>query len=75
MHSRYWVEGQGYAVPGNDPAGREFALDNVDTELAAAGRARILALARSDELTPAKSLDEVPAFEAAVERVVAGDRV
>ncbi len=75
MHSRYWVEGQGYAVPGNDPAGREFALDNVDAELAAAGRARILALARSDELTPAKSLDEVPAFEAAVERVVAGDRV
>jgi hypothetical protein len=73
FRSRYWVEGSGYAIPGNDPEGREFALDNVDAELAAEGRARILAIARPEELTPAKSVDDVPAFERAIESVVAED--
>jgi hypothetical protein len=73
MRSRYWVEGEGYSIPGNDPEGREFALDNVDAELAAEGRARMLAMALPDELAPAKSLDDIPAFEIAVERVVASD--
>ena len=63
FRERYWVEGTGYAIPGNDPEGHEFALDNVDAELAAEGRARILAIARPEELTPAKSVDDVPAFE------------
>ena len=69
----HWVEGTGYAIPGNDPAGHEFALDNVDARFSAEGRARILAIARPEELTPAKSLDEVPAFERAIESVVAED--
>ncbi|MGA2547397.1 MAG: hypothetical protein ABSF43_12660 [Rectinemataceae bacterium] len=70
---RHWVEGRGYAIPGNDPEGREFALDNVDAELATEGRARILAIGRPEELTPAKSLEEVPAFERAARAVVAED--
>ncbi len=74
IRARFWVEGEGYAIPGNDPAGREFALDNVDDELAAEGRARILASASPDELCPVKSLDDIPAFAAAIERVVASDR-
>ena len=73
FRSRYWVEDTGYAIPGNDPEGHEFALDNVDAELAREGRARILAIARPEELTPAKSVDDVPAFERAVESVVAED--
>lgn len=71
---RYWVEGKGYAIPGNDPEGREFALDNVDALFAAQGRARVLAIADPDELTPAKALEDVPAFEAAAAGVVARDR-
>jgi hypothetical protein len=73
FRERFWEEGAGYAIPGNDPAGREFALDNADAELAAEGRARMLAAARPEELAPAKSLSDVPAFERAVEAVVAGD--
>jgi hypothetical protein len=73
IRSSYWREGEGYSIPGNDPGGREFALDNADALLAAEGRARILAIAMSEELSPVKSLDDVPAFEAAVERVVAAD--
>jgi len=73
FRSEYWVEGRGYEIPGNDPAGHEFALDNVDAELASEGRARVLAMARPEELTPAKSLDDVPAFEAAAASVVAED--
>jgi len=71
FRSRFWVEGSGYAIPGNDPEGREFALDNVDAEMASEGRARILAIARPEELTPAKSVDDIPAFERAVESVIA----
>jgi hypothetical protein len=71
FRERYWVEGRGYAIPGNDPEGREFALDNVDAELAAEGRARILAIARPEELSPAKSVEDIPAFERAIESVIA----
>lgn len=73
FRERYWVEGTGYAIPGNDPEGHEFALDNVDAALASEGRARILAIARPEELTPAKSVDDVPAFERAIESVVRED--
>jgi hypothetical protein len=67
---RFWVEGRGYAIPGNDPEGWEFALDNVDAELAAEGRARMLAIGRPEELTPAKSFEDIPAFERAMRSVV-----
>jgi hypothetical protein len=70
---RYWKDGEGYAIPGNDPSGHEFALDNVDAELAAEGRARILAVGRSEELTPAKTLGDIPAFERAASIVAAED--
>jgi hypothetical protein len=73
IHKEHWVEGEGYAIPGNDPGGHEFALDNVDARLAAAGRARVLAIGRPEELTPAKSLEDIPAFERAVRSVVAED--
>ncbi len=73
LRSRYWVEGSGYAIPGNDPEGREFALDNVDDELAAEGRARILAIALQEELSPVKSLDDIAAFEKAIAIVAASD--
>lgn len=71
---RYWVEGEGYAIPGNDPEGHEFALDNVDAELAKEGRARVLAIARPQELTPAKSVEDIPAFELAMRSVVEEDK-
>jgi len=74
FRERYWIEGSGYAIPGNDPEGHEFALDNIDAELAAEGRARILAIARPEELTPAKCFEDIPAFERAMESVVAEDR-
>jgi hypothetical protein len=70
FRDRYWIEGSGYAIPGNDPEGREFALDNVDAELAAEGRARILAIARPEELTPAKCVEDIPAFERAARSVI-----
>jgi hypothetical protein len=73
FRDRYWVEGQGYAIPGNDPEGHEFALDNVDARLAGEGRARILAAARPEELTPAKCVDDIPGFEAAIRSVVEED--
>jgi hypothetical protein len=73
FRQRNWTEGLGYEIPGNDPAGHEFALDNVDALMAQEGRARILAMARSEELTPAKSLEDLPAFERAIESVVGED--
>jgi len=73
FHGKYWNAECGYEIPGNDPEGHEFALDNVDAEFAAEGRARILAIARPEELTPAKSLDDIPAFENAVRKVVSED--
>ena len=67
IRERYWSEGGGYAIPGNAPSsdgfGGEFALDNVDALLAAEGRARILPIARPEELSPVKSLDDLPRFE------------
>jgi hypothetical protein len=73
FRARWWVDGTGYAIPGNDPEGHEFALDNVDAELASRGRARILAACRPEELTPAKSLGDIPAFERAIAKVTAED--
>ncbi|HOX91339.1 MAG TPA: hypothetical protein PLC54_00350 [Spirochaetales bacterium] len=65
-----WRQPNGlWAVPGNDPDGGEFALDNVDAEFAHAGKARLLAIASSDELTPVKSLGDIPGFEKAVSRL------
>ena len=69
IRRRYWKEGFGYAIPGNDPLAHEFALDNVDAILAGRGRARILALARPEELTPAKSCEELGNFEEAARKV------
>lgn len=65
----YWREESGYSIPGNDPAAHEFALDNVDALIAGRKKARILAIARPEELTPAKSFDEIGQFEEAVRKV------
>ena len=69
IRAQYWDATSGYAIPGNDPEGHEFALDNVDALLAAQGRARVLAIAQPEELSPAKSFDQIPAFEAAIATV------
>jgi hypothetical protein len=69
MKGRYWRDGLGWEIPGNDPAGHEFALDNVDALIAERGRARLLHVAAPEELTPAKSFDELGRFEAAMEKV------
>ncbi len=69
IRRKYWREGSGYAIPGNDPLTGEFALDNVDAVLAGRGRARILALAQPEELTPAKSCEELGNFEEAARKV------
>ncbi|HOZ71205.1 MAG TPA: hypothetical protein PLQ29_01350 [Spirochaetales bacterium] len=67
IRERYWSPDGGYAIPGNAPAsddlGGEFALDNVDALLAAEGRARLLPIAKPEELSPVKSLDDLPRFE------------
>jgi hypothetical protein len=68
IRGAYWTPESGYAIPGNapagdDPAGGEFALDNVDAMLASEGRARLLAVARPQELSPVKSLSDLPRFE------------
>lgn len=65
IRAEHWKDGQGYSIPGNDPAGREFALDNVDARLAEGRLVRLLAAALPEELTPVKTLSDVPAFEAA----------
>ncbi len=69
IRAEHWRDGEGYGIPGNDPAGREFALDNVDARLGALRLVRLLAAALPDELSPVKSLADVPAFEAAAARV------
>lgn len=69
LRSRFWTADRGYALPGNDPAGGEFALDNVDEYLAERGRARLLYVARPEELSPVKSLADVPRFEADIAAV------
>lgn len=65
----YWREGTGYSIPGNDPEAHEFALDNIDALLASRAKARILAIAEPEELTPAKSFDEIVKFETAAKKV------
>lgn len=65
IRSRWWTKDGGYAIPGNAPAaagGGEFALDNVDALLAADGRARLLPVARPEELSPVKSLADLERF-------------
>jgi hypothetical protein len=69
VEEKYWDPKIGYSIPGNDPGGREFALDNIDALLAERGKARILAVANPEELTPAKSFDEIEHFEEATEKV------
>lgn len=69
VRDRWWNGESGYAIPGNDPAGGEFALDNVDLMFAGAGTARVLATARPEELAFAKSFDIVPRFEEATARI------
>ncbi|MHB9153041.1 MAG: hypothetical protein ACYC2S_10325 [Spirochaetales bacterium] len=64
-----WSEKLGYSIPGNDPDGHEFALDNVDALLASRGEARILAIAKPEELSPAKSFEDIGSFEMAVKKV------
>jgi hypothetical protein len=65
----WWSADAGYSIPGNDPEAHEFALDNVDALLASRGAARILAIANPEELTPAKSFDEIGRFEDAARKV------
>lgn len=67
IRNTWWTKDRGYAIPGNapagdDPAGGEFALDNVDAMLAANGRARLLNVARPEELSPVKSLADLERF-------------
>lgn len=69
VESKYWDPEVGYSIPGNDPGGHEFALDNIDALLAERGKARILAVANSEELTPAKNFDELEHFEIAADKV------
>jgi hypothetical protein len=82
VREAYWTAGRGYAIPGNAAPdietsggtviGGEFALDNVDAMLAAEGRARVLAIARPQELSPVKSLADLPRFNRDI-GVVCGD--
>jgi hypothetical protein len=69
VEEKYWDPEVGYSIPGNDPDGHEFALDNIDAMLAERGKARILAVANPEELTPAKNFDELEHFEAAADKV------
>ena len=69
IRSNFWSPDAGYEIPGNDPAGHEFALDNVDAWLASKNMARIAAIANPEELTPAKSFSDIGKFEAAVREV------
>lgn len=72
IRETWWSSGTGYTIPGNDPVGGEFALDNVDALLAEEGRARLLHVCRPQELSPVKSLSDVPRFERDI-GIVCGD--
>ena len=72
IRKTWWRAGTGYTIPVNDPAGGEFALDNVDALLAEEGRARLLHVCRPQELSPVKCLEDVPRFERDI-GVVCGD--
>lgn len=69
LHERYFMEGIGWSIPGNDPSAHECALDNVDSLLAEMKVARVMPLALPRELTPLKSLDQYGAFVRAVRAV------
>jgi len=75
LRAAYWVEGKGYAIPGNAADSGECALDNADALFAERGRARVLAFARERELSPAKTVGEIPRFESSIAQVVAEDRL
>ncbi|MFW6362284.1 MAG: hypothetical protein ACOC0D_00435 [Spirochaeta sp.] len=64
LHKQHWSSEYGYQVPGNQ--GNELALDNADAYLAERRRARLLAIAQPEEITPAKTLDAIPGFLHAV---------
>ncbi|AFG38403.1 hypothetical protein [Spirochaeta africana] len=64
LHDAHWHSDSGYQVPGN--AGNELALDNADAWLAERRRARLLTIARPEEITPAKTLEAIPGFLQAV---------
>ena len=72
IRKTWWSSSTGYTIPGNDPLGGEFALDNVDALLAEEGRARLLHVCRPQELSPVKSLADVPRFERDI-GIVCGD--
>ena len=72
IRETWWSSETGYTIPGNDPGGGEFALDNVDALLAKEGRARLLHVCRPQELSPVKSLSDVPRFERDI-GIVCGD--
>ncbi|HAE21984.1 MAG TPA: hypothetical protein DCG47_06630 [Spirochaetaceae bacterium] len=73
IRTQYWSAKAGYAIPGNDPQGGEFALDNADELLAAQGKARLLYIARPEELSPVKAFSDLGRFERDIE-LVWGDR-
>jgi hypothetical protein len=69
IREHYWSAEAGYAIPGNDPEGGEFALDNADEFLASQGRARLLYVARPEELSPVKAFSDLERFERDIELV------
>ncbi|MFP4365399.1 MAG: hypothetical protein ACLFR1_16165 [Spirochaetia bacterium] len=69
LHSKYWDPELGYQVPGN--AGNELALDNADAWLAERKRVRLFTIAQPQEITPAKTLDAIPAYLQAVKEILA----
>lgn len=69
IRAEYWTEDRGYAIPGNDPAGGEFALDNADALMAGQGSARLLHVALPQELSPVKSVSDIERFERDIARV------
>ncbi len=73
IRAHYWSAEKGYAIPGNDPEGGEFALDNADGLLADQGKARLLYIARPEELSPVKAFSDLSRFERDIE-LVWGDR-
>lgn len=73
IRDHYWSAQAGYAIPGNDTGGGEFALDNADELLASQGKARLLYVARPEELSPVKAFSDLGRFERDIE-LVWGDR-
>lgn len=67
LHQKYFNREGGYQIPDN--SSNELALDNADDFLAAKKRVRVLALADKREITPAKSLDDIPSFLKAIQQI------